>query len=126
MSSKDPYGAPQQPQQQQVPYGQGPSYGQAPGYGQTPAFGQAPVATQPYPGALGQYPGALAPYPGGPMLGGYGVSNKSFLVTWLLSLLVGVFGVDRFYLGKAEINHCLSCSPSEAWVSGHSSTSFSF
>ncbi|MGX9902075.1 TM2 domain-containing protein [Arthrobacter sp. SA17] len=28
------------------------------------------------------------------------MSNKSFLVTWLLSLLVGVFGVDRFYLGK--------------------------
>jgi hypothetical protein len=28
------------------------------------------------------------------------VSNKSFLVTWLLSLLVGIFGVDRFYLGK--------------------------
>lgn len=26
--------------------------------------------------------------------------RKSFLVTWLLSLLVGVFGVDRFYLGK--------------------------
>ncbi|MEV7606138.1 TM2 domain-containing protein [Paenarthrobacter sp. NPDC089322] len=26
--------------------------------------------------------------------------QKSFLVTWLLALLVGVFGVDRFYLGK--------------------------
>ena len=106
MSSKDPYGAPQQPQPQQVPYGQGPSYGQAPAYGQGPsygqahAYGQAPVATQPYPGAPGQYPGAPAPYSGGPFPGGYGVSNKSFLVTWLLSLLVGVFGVDRFYLGK--------------------------
>jgi hypothetical protein len=31
---------------------------------------------------------------------GHGVSNKSFLVTWLLSLLLGVLGVDRFYLGK--------------------------
>lgn len=34
---------------------------------------------------------------------GYGqppVSNKSFLTAWLLSLLLGVFGVDRFYLGK--------------------------
>lgn len=34
---------------------------------------------------------------------GYGQvqqSNKSFLVTWLLSLLLGVLGVDRFYLGK--------------------------
>lgn len=26
--------------------------------------------------------------------------RRSFLVTWLLSLLLGVFGVDRFYLGK--------------------------
>ena len=91
MSSKDPYGAPQQPQ---VPYGQA-------------NYGQAPTATQPYPGAPAQYPGAPAyypgapaPYPGGPGMGGYGVSNKSFLVTWLLSLLLGVLGVDRFYLGK--------------------------
>jgi TM2 domain-containing membrane protein YozV len=28
------------------------------------------------------------------------VEGKSFIVTWVLSLLVGVFGVDRFYLGK--------------------------
>ncbi|EPR75868.1 hypothetical protein ADILRU_1828 [Leifsonia rubra CMS 76R] len=27
-------------------------------------------------------------------------SSKSFLTTWLLSLLLGFFGVDRFYLGK--------------------------
>ena len=27
-------------------------------------------------------------------------SSKSFLVTWLLSLLLGFFAVDRFYLGK--------------------------
>ena len=26
--------------------------------------------------------------------------EKSFIITWLLSILVGVFGVDRFYLGK--------------------------
>lgn len=34
---------------------------------------------------------------------GYGqpqVSTKSFLTTWLLSLLLGILGVDRFYLGK--------------------------
>ena len=79
MSSTDPYGTPQQPQ---FPYG------------------QAPVGTQPYPGSPASYTGAPAPYPGGPARGGYGVSNKSFLVTWLLSLLIGVFGVDRFYLGK--------------------------
>lgn len=34
------------------------------------------------------YPGAV-PGPG-----------KSFVTTWLLSLLLGIFGVDRFYLGK--------------------------
>ena len=42
----------------------------------------------------------FAPYP---LAHGYGQaqqSNKSFLVTWLLALLLGVLGVDRFYLGK--------------------------
>lgn len=39
------------------------------------------------------YPPAFAP--GQPQTG-----NKSFLVTWLLSLLLGGLGVDRFYLGK--------------------------
>ena len=43
-----------------------------------------------------------APYP--PANGyGYGQpqqSSKSFLATWLLSLLLGMVGVDRFYLGK--------------------------
>lgn len=28
------------------------------------------------------------------------VQQKSFVVAWLLSLFLGVFGVDRFYLGK--------------------------
>lgn len=28
------------------------------------------------------------------------VGEKSFLTTWLLALLLGFFGVDRFYLGK--------------------------
>ena len=27
-------------------------------------------------------------------------SQKSFVATWLLSLLLGYFGIDRFYLGK--------------------------
>ena len=27
-------------------------------------------------------------------------SSKSFLVTWILSLLLGTLGIDRFYLGK--------------------------
>lgn len=41
-----------------------------------------------------------APYPPNYGYGLPPVSNKSFLVTWLLSLLLGIFGVDRFYLGK--------------------------
>lgn len=48
---------------------------------------------------MSQHP-YTAPYP--PTYG-YGQplrSNKSFLTTWLLSLLLGVLGVDRFYLGK--------------------------
>ncbi|TFD18011.1 Ltp family lipoprotein [Cryobacterium sp. TMT2-23] len=28
------------------------------------------------------------------------VSNKSFVITWLFALLLGLFAVDRFYLGK--------------------------
>lgn len=31
---------------------------------------------------------------------GSGVGHKNFIAAWLLSLLLGVFGVDRFYLGK--------------------------
>ncbi|MGB5951123.1 MAG: TM2 domain-containing protein [Ornithinimicrobium sp.] len=31
---------------------------------------------------------------------GGNVSDKSFLVTWLLAWLLGFFGADRFYLGK--------------------------
>lgn len=42
----------------------------------------------------------LAPYSPSPGYGKVQQSSKSFLVTWLLSLLVGIFGVDRFYLGK--------------------------
>jgi hypothetical protein len=42
----------------------------------------------------------LAPYPPANGHGQVQPSNKSFLVTWLLSLFLGVFGVDRFYLGK--------------------------
>ncbi|GAB2722951.1 TM2 domain-containing protein [Arthrobacter bambusae] len=51
----------------------------------------AHTAQAPYQGAPGMYPGALM----GPVVG-----NKSFLTTWLLSLLLGGLGIDRFYLGK--------------------------
>ncbi|MDQ0925664.1 hypothetical protein QF038_004172 [Pseudarthrobacter sp. W1I19] len=42
----------------------------------------------------------LAPYPPAQTYGPPQVSSKSFLTTWLLALLLGVLGVDRFYLGK--------------------------
>ncbi|MBG6059912.1 hypothetical protein RCH16_003392 [Cryobacterium sp. MP_M5] len=46
-----------------------------------------------------------APQPGAPAgsagrLGPVLVSNKSFVLTWLFALLLGIFAVDRFYLGK--------------------------
>jgi len=65
------YGAPQPPQ-----YPAAPAYG-APAYG-APAFG-----------------GPGATYPGAPV-----ESDKSFIATWLLAYFLGIFGVDRFYLGK--------------------------
>ncbi|NNH07154.1 TM2 domain-containing protein [Cellulomonas fimi] len=46
-----------------------------------------------------------------------GESDKTFLVTWLLSLLVGGFGVDRFYLGKigTGIAKLLTCGGCGVW-----------
>ena len=45
------------------------------------------ATTQPY-----------APYPAPPQPSG--TSSKSFIATWILALLLGGLGVDRFYLGK--------------------------
>ncbi|MCR2827312.1 Ltp family lipoprotein [Microbacterium sp. zg.Y909] len=42
-----------------------------------------------------QYPYAPPPPQNGPL-----TSQKSFVVTWVLSYLLGGLGVDRFYLGK--------------------------
>lgn len=64
------------------PYGQKDQFGP---YGQTPPPGYAAPGMQPWQGGLApqQY-----------------TSPKSFIATWLLSLFLGFFGVDRFYLGK--------------------------
>ena len=46
-------------------------------------------------GPQGEYqpgPQSQGPYSGGP--------RRSFMTTWLLSVLLGTFGADRFYLGK--------------------------
>lgn len=52
-----------------------------------PAPGYAAAPTVPF------TPGAPAPQP-------VATGEKSFITTWLLALLLGFFGVDRFYLGK--------------------------
>jgi len=46
-------------------------------------------AGQAYPGQYGAFPGQYGAEP-----------QKSFVATWLFSLLLGWLGVDRFYLGK--------------------------
>lgn len=58
--------------------------------GAHPAPPSAPYA------APGAAPVAYAAVPGTPVPAG----GKSFVVTWILSYLLGMFGVDRFYLGK--------------------------
>lgn len=52
-----------------------------------PAFGPpAPTVAPPAPAGTAGTPATIG--------------SKSFLTTWLLALLLGLFGVDRFYLGK--------------------------
>ena len=68
-------------------------YQQAAGYPQQAQSRYAPASP-----TAGQMPPAYAsaPFPSEAPAG----TGKSFLVTWLLSWLLGVWGVDRFYLGK--------------------------
>ncbi|BCW59535.1 TM2 domain-containing protein [Arthrobacter sp. StoSoilB20] len=82
-----------------------------PSYPPAPGNGNAAPPVPPAPGAYGnQYQGQ---YQGGPQstyqpdpasspygVPGTGAPAKSFMVTWILSLLLGGLGVDRFYLGK--------------------------
>ncbi|KAA6435966.1 NINE protein [Agrococcus sediminis] len=75
------------------------------GYGaspQQPAPHVPPTGYAPAPGTASapQYNGAPQ-YGGAPQFGSaFQPPQKSFLVTWLLSLIIGVLGADRFYLGK--------------------------
>ncbi|WP_394837183.1 TM2 domain-containing protein [Pendulispora rubella] len=98
-------------------------YPPPPGQGgpnQPGGYGQAPGGQNPYGGGYGPPPpgGPMAPYPGGP--GGvpgagpgapYGVdpvtglpfSDKSKIIAGILQLLIGAFGVGRFYTGHTMI-----------------------
>ena len=86
------------PPEQPVAPPQPPMAPPAPGYA---APGQ-PSAGQAYPGQPD--PGYAAPgYPAPPAYtppAGSEEGTKSFVATWLLSLILGGFGADRFYLGK--------------------------
>ncbi|WP_084627097.1 Ltp family lipoprotein [Pseudoclavibacter soli] len=96
------YASPQQdtpPQQDAAPVFAPPAAAptqQLPSYGQYTQQGQ-------YGG--GAYGGQQPPQYGAPIGNGYSAqpgstSSKSFMATWLFSLFLGSFGVDRFYLGK--------------------------
>ncbi|MBT2586005.1 TM2 domain-containing protein [Arthrobacter sp. ISL-95] len=80
-----------------------PSYPPAPQNDAGAGVPQVPAAPYAY---GGQFQGGAQPgYQPGPDSGPYGtqggaVPAKSFMTTWILALLLGGFGVDRFYLGK--------------------------
>ncbi len=81
-------------------------YPQQPGYGSTPnpsqdpnSYPQQPYPQQPYP----QQPYPQQPYPQQPYQQPYGYppqAGKDWTTTLLLSIFLGAFGVDRFYVGK--------------------------
>jgi len=58
-----------------------------------------PPSANPMPPAPA-YSGAAPTPPPAPSADPAPVGDKSFIATWLFALLLGFFGVDRFYLGK--------------------------
>ena len=72
--------------------------GLGPPAGAYPPAGGYPPAGSPPPGGYGPYPQSYYPAPQPSPYWGP-VSDKDYLTTLLLSLLLGQLGVDRFYLG---------------------------
>src|SRR6478609_7499982 len=81
-----------------------------PNFPQPPHNGPAAPPIPPAPSTYGGRPNFQGQFPAGPQ-GEYqpgphgnafysGGPGKSFITTWILSLLLGTFGADRFYLGK--------------------------
>lgn len=64
---------------------------------QTPPPPPSPLT----PASTGSTSAGYAPTPAAPALAHHApTGDKSFITTWLLALLLGFFGIDRFYLGK--------------------------
>lgn len=84
-------------QQNQIP--QPPTVQQSP---TQPVAPNTPQQTPPPPPPPGQQPAAPPPPPpvGQQSQGATGKSDKSYLVAFLFSYFLGVFGADRFYLGQ--------------------------
>ncbi|TQJ40453.1 TM2 domain-containing protein [Arthrobacter sp. SLBN-112] len=81
-----------------------------PNYPHAPQSGPSAPPIPPAPPSFEGQPSFEGRYPAGPQgeyqPGSYGQGpysdrpRKSFVTTWILSLLLGTFGADRFYLGK--------------------------
>lgn len=103
------------PRQDPVPpplaYGTPPPPPQSPSMFPPPPPPQTPLSYPPH----HQVYGAPAPYPPP----GYAPvpAGKPFVVTWLLSLFLGIFGADRFFLGKAgtAVLKLVTCGGAGIW-----------
>jgi TM2 domain-containing membrane protein YozV len=117
--AQNPYG--QDPQQPQNPYGPGGPGGPQPGYGypqgQQPAYGYPQQGGAYPPPPAGAYNGdPNAPYGYDPQ--GRPYSEKSKVTAGVLQLLLGGFGVGRFYTGHTgmALGQLFTCGGCGIWA----------